>query len=534
MKRFRRGPHQLVLLMAVGALALVAAPVAALLQVVGSARASVHHIHTQVEPPQEHLTAALEANAAGQTLLHRAAATSGRRRSELLSASIAMAETAAKGWTSYRAVALPLPGEQQLAERYQRDNDAAKELARAVMVPIIASDLPAPLPEEQVLAAESTRKDLIALLDLYSDKDEALLRSLTEQTDRSADVLRAGAASVGLAILIAGLIGMRVAGRVAADQRRRAESAAIDELETRVIRGLELVGDEASAFRLGAVALGSCVPGTPVAIVRTDVAGGRLSSVVGATACGVEDAAGCPALRSSGPLQFPDSSSLDACPTLARGATGPCSVTCMPISVAGADTGLVQLVGPVAVPPALLPAHHLVVRRVGERVTMLRAVAGLKKDAARDPLTSLMNRRSLEAGVAQLQRDAIPYTVAYADLDHFKQLNDEHGHDVGDQALRDFSRTLRDSLRPEDLVCRWGGEEFVVVLPGCSRGEGVDAMERVRSTLLVRSMATDGPTVTVSCGVAEATPGETFSDTTARADQALRAAKAAGRNRVHA
>lgn len=523
---------KLVLLATLAVLATIAVPAALLLQALDTARASVEHVQTDVERPLSRLNETLEANTLGETQLHRAAAATGGRRSELLSLSIATAEKAAKAWTSYRAVALPLPRERTLAERYERDYDAGKALASAVLVPIITSGAPAPLPAEQVLAAETNRQNLIALIDVYRQADEGTLSSLAVQTNHTSTWLLIGTALLVLATLVAGSAGLRAAQRVADERRSRAERAAIDELEARMIRGLELVDDEVSAFELGATALSSFLPDIPVAILSSVVAGGRLSPIVGATACGVTDTAGCPALQAGSPLQFPSSTSLDACPTLSRGAAEPCSVTCLPISVAGADAGLVQLIGAVDAAPVLAPAHHLIVRRVGERVTLLRAVAGMKHEATRDPLTDLLNRRSLEASVVQLHRNRTPYTVAYADLDHFKLLNDEHGHDAGDRALRDFARTLRDSLRPEDLVCRWGGEEFVVVLPGCSRAEGVDAMERVRSALVVQNLAKGGLGLTVSCGVADATPGETFEDTTARADRSLRQAKAAGRNRV--
>ena len=111
---------------------------------------------------------------------------------------------------------------------------------------------------------------------------------------------------------------------------------------------------------------------------------------------------------------------------------------------------------------------------------MLRAFEVSQTQANSDSLTGLMTRRSLESGVRSLQQEGTQYAVAYGDLDHFKQLNDVFGHDAGDRSLRTFSQVLRDSLRPADMPCRYGGEEFVIVLPSCPTSEAVQVLERVR------------------------------------------------------
>src|SRR5205085_4273935 len=90
-------------------------------------------------------------------------------------------------------------------------------------------------------------------------------------------------------------------------------------------------------------------------------------------------------------------------------------------------------------------------RRASERIAMLRAFDKSETQARSDPLTGLWNRRSLENQVRDLQREGSSYAVAYGDLDHFKILNDTHGHEAGDQALRLFSRVLRDAIRPGDI-----------------------------------------------------------------------------------
>jgi diguanylate cyclase (GGDEF)-like protein len=163
---------------------------------------------------------------------------------------------------------------------------------------------------------------------------------------------------------------------------------------------------------------------------------------------------------------------------------------------------------------------------------MIRAFETSENQAHTDPLTGLLNRRSLEMQVRDLRDEATPYSLAYGDLDEFKVLNDTHGHDAGDLALRAFSRVLRDSVRPNDIVARFGGEEFVIVLPDCSTETAVGVLERVRSNL-ARSLSSGRvPSFTVTFGIASTAYAADFDDIVTIADHALLDAKAAGRNRV--
>jgi diguanylate cyclase (GGDEF)-like protein len=122
--------------------------------------------------------------------------------------------------------------------------------------------------------------------------------------------------------------------------------------------------------------------------------------------------------------------------------------------------------------------------------------------------------------------------VAYGDLDQFKMLNDVHGHDAGDRALRLFARVLRDSVRPVDVPARYGGEEFVVALPDCSLDNAFTVIERIRSELRVVLANGTVPPFTVSFGIAASEPGLTFSQTLEAADEALLHAKRSGRDRI--
>ena len=122
--------------------------------------------------------------------------------------------------------------------------------------------------------------------------------------------------------------------------------------------------------------------------------------------------------------------------------------------------------------------------------------------------------------------------IAFADLDHFKVLNTAYGHDTGDRALRIFSRTLRDSIRPDDIPARWGGEEFVTLLPDCRVEDAMIVAERVRERLAAVVERGDVPHFTVSIGLAASHDGVPFLDIVAAADAALLQAKAAGRDVV--
>ncbi len=163
---------------------------------------------------------------------------------------------------------------------------------------------------------------------------------------------------------------------------------------------------------------------------------------------------------------------------------------------------------------------------------MLRAFEVSQSEANSDSLTGLMTRRSLERSVRDLQDNGELYSVAYGDLDHFKQINDVFGHDAGDRALRAFSQVLRDSLRPADVPCRFGGEEFVVVLPSCRSEEAVQVLERVRVRLADRLTTGQLPVFTVSFGIASSDQAADFQEVVDLADQALLRAKGGGRDRI--
>ncbi|HEY7775536.1 MAG TPA: GGDEF domain-containing protein [Kineobactrum sp.] len=191
------------------------------------------------------------------------------------------------------------------------------------------------------------------------------------------------------------------------------------------------------------------------------------------------------------------------------------------------------------------PLHHI----SWITVAMLMAVFGLiftnqlrqqrrllAAQATLDPLTGVGNRRlmqqHLEATVAERRRTSdLSSTIMVIDLDLFKRINDNHGHDAGDQVLADFAARVRDTLRAEDGLYRMGGEEFVVLLRGMPADAAELALPELHQRLSGSVQGPDGP-VRFSAGAAVLKRGEDWSKWLARADDALYAAKAAGRDRL--
>jgi diguanylate cyclase (GGDEF)-like protein len=156
-----------------------------------------------------------------------------------------------------------------------------------------------------------------------------------------------------------------------------------------------------------------------------------------------------------------------------------------------------------------------------------------------DALTGLPNRRATERAlsstIAVAERTASPFAVAVADVDYFKRLNDRHGHDAGDLVLRSVARTIRDQLRPGDHAGRWGGEEFLIVLPATSLDDAARVVERVRRSVELMHVEWESRplAVTISAGVS-AYPEliRSGAAAVASADAALYKAKRSGRNAV--
>lgn len=164
----------------------------------------------------------------------------------------------------------------------------------------------------------------------------------------------------------------------------------------------------------------------------------------------------------------------------------------------------------------------------------------LRDQSIHDALTGLYNRRYLEETLGQelisAQRHGYQVSVIMGDIDHFKSVNDRYGHLAGDEVLRVFGALLKRHARGSDIYCRYGGEEFLLVLPQMTLDGAAVRAEQVRNALLAGPISNGDLAIEVTASFGVATfPGDgcTGEELIAAADQALYAAKAAGRNRVH-
>jgi diguanylate cyclase (GGDEF)-like protein len=198
---------------------------------------------------------------------------------------------------------------------------------------------------------------------------------------------------------------------------------------------------------------------------------------------------------------------------------------------------VVDPAGLVADPRVLILAISLLVAVVAVTSALTGAEMQYREESVLDPLTGLLNRSGLEGRFAELREQAILLDTSVCllacDLDDFKRVNDTHGHDRGDDVLRDVTYEMRKALRSFELFYRFGGEEFVVLLPGMDVEVGVEVGERLRAT--VERSRPGGVEITLSVGVGVAKGAAIEYDALFQgADRALYEAKAAGRNRVAA
>lgn len=178
-------------------------------------------------------------------------------------------------------------------------------------------------------------------------------------------------------------------------------------------------------------------------------------------------------------------------------------------------------------------------RRLNSQKAELRqALAHIQEMATHDELTGLANRRHildlLNEHALRHARGGPSFYVAMADLDHFKTINDTHGHAVGDEALRAFAKQARCELRSTDIIGRWGGEEFLLLMPETPSGDPNVGIERLRTRLHECPASEHVPQLRVlfSTGLSRYRDGEATGDTIERADRAVYAAKAGGRDRT--
>lgn len=316
----------------------------------------------------------------------------------------------------------------------------------------------------------------------------------------------------------------------------RAESET-GHFDAQLQRAFDLAGNETQTLDIVHRALKVILPGQAAQILMADSSQAHLRPMDGsAPGCSVERPVECAAVRRGAPLVFGSSETLDACPMLRdRGAA--CSAVCSPLTVMGRTVGVLHVTGEDGQPPGDTPLRLLsaMATHTGNRLSVLRTLAGAQLQASTDPLTGLLNRRSFEERASRVLREHgdDAHSLVMCDLDHFKRLNDTAGHEAGDRALKLFARLLKTTLRAEDIIGRHGGEEFVIMLPGCDPDQGARLIERLRDALNEASGSYDGPSFTASFGMASfARDGIDVPELVRSADRALYAAKNAGRDRL--
>jgi diguanylate cyclase (GGDEF)-like protein/PAS domain S-box-containing protein len=222
--------------------------------------------------------------------------------------------------------------------------------------------------------------------------------------------------------------------------------------------------------------------------------------------------------------------------------SGPHRYFCLPLLSHGEATGILhfQMIEPGELQPPVLLMANMFAEQVSLSLANIQLREALHNQSIRDPLTGLYNRRYLEETLERETRRAVRAEqglgVMMLDLDHFKKFNDTHGHDAGDAVLRETASFLLKSVRAEDIVCRFGGEEFIVILPAADLKTTQARAERIRNRLREMTVLHQGQSVgmvTASIGVAELPQHGTSPQVLiAAADAALYRAKKEGRDRV--
>lgn len=266
---------------------------------------------------------------------------------------------------------------------------------------------------------------------------------------------------------------------------------------------------------------------------------GTLESVAanratGSPGCPVSTAGDCMAIRRGQVVITDSSEAINACPQLRGRPYGATSAVCVPVSIEGHGLGVIHTTGPDRDPPNAVVVERLseLSRHLGARLASLHAIESSRAEASTDGLTGLPNRRSLEASLQQMLDSGRDFVAVLADLDKFKSLNDNFGHEAGDRALQLFARVMQDNVRGHDLVARVGGEEFVVAYPDMTVQGSIEAIERLRTGLASAVSVAAVQPFTCSFGVTHSAVGSSVGEILRVADAGLLRAKELGGDQV--
>lgn len=301
----------------------------------------------------------------------------------------------------------------------------------------------------------------------------------------------------------------------------------------------ETADSESDAYTVVRRAMSAVSPEHAMELLIADSSNAHLERAVehssaGAPGCPVGSPFACAAVRRGGPMVFEDGDALRACAHLRGRPCGSVSAACVPVAFMGRSLGVLHATGPASKPLSEEQISRLraLSAQAGVRIGTVRAFERTQIQASTDALTGLPNRRALEARLSDIGGGTSLFALLLGDLDHFKSLNDHHGHPAGDAALRLFAEVLTASLGPNDHAARWGGEEFCVVLAGADAEAAVDWVERLRDRLAKTIAKRSSPVFTVSFGVADSTQSREMGPLIAMADEALYQAKEEGRDRA--
>jgi diguanylate cyclase (GGDEF)-like protein len=369
--------------------------------------------------------------------------------------------------------------------------------------------------------------------------------SQRERDDARADHAAADADAVRAIWLIAGAAGLGLALGVlflARGIRRIRTSLEPGQDQAEFADTLQIAGDEDEAHRLLQRHLERTLPATSAVVLNRNNSADRLEAVtplpdgspLAGTLRGAEPRS-CLAVRSGRThRENAGRPALLSCPVCAP---VPGTSCCVPLTVGGEVIGSVLLSRPAPYSEAEEQRIRESVGQAAPVLANLRNLAVAEIRAATDGLTGLPNKRAvtdaLKRTFAQAATTQAPLALLLLDLDHFKQVNDQRGHPVGDQVLASVGATLRGTLRTRDFAGRNGGEEFAILLPDTETADALEIAERIRAAIAEISLHGSDVSVTASIGVAVFPRHASSPDRLERlADAALYLAKRQGRNRV--